>query len=140
VTKCDICIIYKYCFIRTSSGSTSLNSMPLPVHTIHVALFGSSNNVTRNCHSCNAPLRWGGCCGTAIPAYPPVLPSWPEDTTVFDSGTPPVYTTTTTTINNNIINIKIWLFDYANLYIVLCIMFIVWVGKMFCVSCRWCNL
>lgn len=43
----------------TSSGSMSLNSIPRPVHAMQGAFAGSSNKVTKNCHSCREPLR---CC------------------------------------------------------------------------------
>lgn len=53
----------------TSSGSISLNSMPLPVHAMQPALAsGASNSATKNCHSCRDPLRPGFC-------RLPVLPS-----------------------------------------------------------------
>jgi hypothetical protein len=82
------CHKFQLSSFHTSSGSTSLNSIPLPVHMMHDALFGSSSNVTRNCHNCNAPRRWG-CGGTVLPAYPsPLLISCPEDAT-DDSETPP---------------------------------------------------
>lgn len=74
----------------TSSGSTNLNSIPRPVQTMQDALFGSSNNVTRNCHSCSAPRRCG--CGTlaAYPLPPPQPPlSWLEGT-IVDSETPKI--------------------------------------------------
>ena len=43
----------------TSSGSMSLNSMPLPVQEIAPVLVGSSSRVTRNCHSWRDPRLVG---------------------------------------------------------------------------------
>ena len=39
----------------TSSGSTSLNSRPLPVHVMTCWLLGSCSIETRNCHNCKLP-------------------------------------------------------------------------------------
>ena len=47
-----------YHYGPTSSGSVSLNSRPLPVHEIQLALDVSSNRATRNCQSCKEPLLW----------------------------------------------------------------------------------
>ena len=46
-------IIY---FIFTSSGSISLNSIPLPVQTIAAWFAGSFKSANRNCQSCSDPL------------------------------------------------------------------------------------
>ena len=43
----------------TSSGSMSLNSMPLPVQEMAPVLVGSSSRVTRNCQSWREPRRVG---------------------------------------------------------------------------------
>ena len=45
-----------YCLSLTSSGSISLNSMPLPVQVMAPELAGSSRSVTKNCQSCSDPL------------------------------------------------------------------------------------
>ena len=44
----------------TSSGSMSLNSIPLPVQAMKWELVGLSNKVTRNCQSWRDPLLWYG--------------------------------------------------------------------------------
>lgn len=93
---------FKISNLSTSSGSTSLNSIPLPVQAIHEAFPGSSSRETRNCQSCKEPLR---CCRVQAAAaaaaaaatallcplpFAPFPPSIEEDEEEGESRQPPV--------------------------------------------------